>query len=66
MTNKVLEVSSEKEESHDTLKPYKTDFEYLNDHFQLIVYKMKVRAIERRIEDDVRVTIMYDHKLYYW
>ena len=38
------------DETTDTLKPYKKDLEYLDDHFQLIVTKLKVKGMDARIE----------------
>jgi len=37
----------------DKLKPYKTDLEYLDDHFQLILYIMKVKGMGQRMELEV-------------
>lgn len=41
--------------SGDKLKPYKTDLEYLDDHFQLISYKLKVTNMDRRMEMEVPI-----------
>lgn len=41
------------EEDADKLKPYKTDLEYLDDYFQLIQYKLKVKSMDNRMEMEV-------------
>ncbi len=43
------EVSVEDEDT-DKLKPYKKDLDYLDDHFQLIGFKLKVKGMDTRIE----------------
>lgn len=48
------ELEEEKlEEDSDKLKPYKKDLEYLDDHFQLVHYKLKVRSMDNRMEMEV-------------
>ena len=47
------EVEDKDLEGADQLKPYKTDLEYLDDHFQLISYKLKVKSMEKMMELDV-------------
>ena len=41
------------EEDPDKLKPYKTDLEYLDDHFQLINFKIRVKSMDQRMELEV-------------
>lgn len=41
------------EEDADKLKPYKTDLEYLDDNFQLIMHKLKVKGMDQRMEQEV-------------
>ena len=36
----------------DKLTPYKTDLEYLDDSFQLISLMLKVKGLEKRIEQE--------------
>ena len=43
----------EAEDDPDQLKPYKTDLEYLDDHFQLAILKIKVKAVDIRLEMEV-------------
>ena len=40
-------------EGSDKLKPYKTDLEYLDDHFRLIAYKLKAKSMDNRMEHEV-------------
>ena len=49
----------------DKLKPYKKDLEYLDDHFKLITFKLKVKGMDTRIEMEVMLTILIiNHFLY--
>ena len=41
------------EDDQDKLKPYKTDLEYLEDHIQLIAYKLKNKGLEKLMEMEV-------------
>eukprot|EP00731_Ephydatia_muelleri_P032086 Em0023g593a len=41
-------------ESTDKLTPYKTDLEYLDDHFQLIAQRIKVKSMESMMERDAQ------------
>lgn len=41
------------EDESDKLKPYKKDLEYLDDHFQLISYKLKAKSMDTRMEMEV-------------
>ncbi|KAL5457433.1 hypothetical protein EMCRGX_G034692 [Ephydatia muelleri] len=41
-------------ESTDKLTPYKTDLEYLDDHFQLIAQKIRVKSMESTMEMDAQ------------
>ena len=41
------------EEDPDKLKPYKKDLEYLDDHFQLVAFRLKVKGMDSRIEMEV-------------
>ena len=51
---KSLQDAIEDESTDDkTLKPYKKDLEYLDDHFQLIQHKLKVRSVDSRMEEEV-------------
>lgn len=52
-----------KSEVDDTLKPYKSDLEYLNDHFDLIVHKLKVYHANFYIEVAVRLSCTSYNKI---
>ena len=41
------------EDDPDKLKPYRKDLEYLDDHFKLITFKLKVKGMDSRIEMEV-------------
>ena len=45
-----MEADEEDNSAGDKLKPYKKDLEYLDDHFQLIALKLKVKVMDSRIE----------------
>ena len=42
----------------DKLKPYKKDLEYLDDHFQLISYKVKIKLMDMKMEMEVCIATM--------
>ena len=54
-TNRLSLVSlmQDEDEESDRLKPYKKDLEYLDDHFQLIAYKLKAKSMDKRMEQEV-------------
>ena len=45
-----MEAGEENDSAGDKLKPYKKDLDYLDDHFQLIALKLKVKGMDSRIE----------------
>eukprot|EP00800_Vazella_pourtalesii_P010699 TRINITY_DN2610_c0_g4_i1.p1 TRINITY_DN2610_c0_g4~~TRINITY_DN2610_c0_g4_i1.p1 ORF type:complete len:970 (-),score=246.43 TRINITY_DN2610_c0_g4_i1:85-2994(-) len=49
---KPLETADEILLDTDKLTPYKTDLEYLDDYFQLISLMLKVKGLEKRIEQE--------------
>jgi SpoVK/Ycf46/Vps4 family AAA+-type ATPase len=45
--------------SSDEITPYKNDLQYLDDHFQLIAQKLKVKSMEARLE----IEAQYDDEM---
>ena len=41
------------EDDPGKLKPYKTDLEYLDDHFKYIMLMIKIKSVDNRMEMEV-------------